>query len=345
MSPNEPRPGLLTIQQYIVRQQRSSAEATGEFSFLLSGITIATKFLADKVRRSGLPDADILGATGEVNVQGEQVQKLDEIANQMLINCIGYRRNVRALASEEVENPLELETGDAGKYFVLFDPLDGSSNIDVNIPVGTIFSVLRRPDDAAACKNGICEEILQAGCQQVAAGYVLYGSATVMVYTTGDGVHQFVLDPSIGAFILVAERLRIPERKAIYSCNEANAHSFPEGVRNYLDWVKTAEAGPYSARYVGSFVADFHRTLLKGGVFLYPATAKSPKGKLRLMYEANPMAFLVEQAGGSASSGNQRILDIPPTELHQRTPLIIGSKHEVDLVCEFLSGKRGAVEV
>ena len=331
------QPGFMTVQQHIISRQRCQSEATGEFSFLLSGITIAAKVLADQVRRAGL--ADVLGATGKINVQGEEVQKLDEIANDLLMRCIGYRRSVGVMASEEVEEPVE--TGCAGNYIVLFDPLDGSSNIDTNIPTGTIFSILRKPEGSANGWGGkLCDELLQPGCQQVAAGYVLYGSATVLVYTTGDGVHLFVLDPSIGAFILVNEHLKLPESKSIYSVNEANALSFPDGIKEYLHWVKTDEAGPYSARYVGSFVADFHRTLLKGGVFLYPQTSKSPAGKLRLMYEANPMAFLVEQAGGSATTGEKRILDIKPTGLHVRTPLIIGSRNEVDLVEQFLVGKR-----
>lgn len=333
------KPGLLTLQQHIIQRQRTSEEATGEFSFLLSGITIATKVLADKVRRSGL--TDILGATGATNCQGEAVQKLDEIANDLLMTCVGYRRSVGVLASEEVDDPIELtdtETGRTGRYIVLFDPLDGSSNIDVNIPVGTIFSILKRPEGWGGSGQKVNEEILQPGHQQVAAGYVLYGSATVLVYTTGHGVHQFVLDPSIGAYILVQEALQVPELNPVYSCNEANSHSFPEVVRNYLEWTKSAEAGPYSSRYVGSFVADFHRILLKGGVFLYPSTAKSPNGKLRLMYEANPMAFLIEQAGGRASDGQRRILEKVPTELHQRTPLIIGSAGEVEILENFLAG-------
>ena len=334
-------PKLMTLQQHIIQRQRSSAEATGEFSFLLSGLTIATKVLADRVRRVGL--LDVLGATGEINVQGEQVQKLDEMANDLLMHCIGYRRSVHLMASEEVENPVEVpETGETGKYIVLFDPLDGSSNIDVNIPVGTIFSVLRRPYGASSWSGAeIGSEVLQPGTRQVAAGYVLYGSATVMVYTTGDGVHQFVLDPSIGAYILTSEQLRMPERKKVYSTNEANAHSYAPQIRRYLDWVKEEENGPYSSRYVGSFVADFHRTLLKGGVFLYPATSKSPSGKLRLMYEANPMAFLTEQAGGLATDGENRILDKVPEDLHERTPLIIGSKQEVEIVQQFLTAERG----
>jgi len=334
---HEYTPKIMTLQQHIIQRQRSSAEATGEFSFLLSGITIATKVLADKVRRLGIED--LMGATGETNVQGEEVQKLDEVANDLLMHCIGYRRSVRYMASEEVEGPVEVpETGGTGKYIVLFDPLDGSSNIDVNIPVGTIFSVLRRPPGSSSWGGDVDEEILQSGCEQVAAGYVLYGSATTLLYSTGDGVHQYVLDPSVGAYLLVAEKLRIPQSNKVYSVNEANALSFPEGARKFLDYAKTEEAGPYSSRYVGSFVADFHRILLKGGVFLYPSTAKNPSGKLRLMYEANPMAFLIEQAGGKATTGaGKRILELEPRELHERVPLVIGSPDEVDEVERFLN--------
>ena len=335
-------PGLITIQQHIIANQRRHAEATGEFSFLLSGITIATKVLASKVRKAGL--VDIFGATGEQNVQGETVQKLDRIANDLLMHCIGYRRIVGALASEENETVVDLtETGRAGKYLVLFDPLDGSSNIDVNIPTGTIFSILVRPDRGEWNDAGdVQAEILQAGAKQVGAGYVLYSGATTLVYTTGNGVHQFVLDPEIGAFVLVKERLTVPARKKVYSVNEANSGSFPAEVRRYLDWTKT-EAGGYSSRYVGSFVADFHRILMQGGIFLYPPTAKAPSGKLRLMYEANPMSLLIEQAGGAAIDGTGRILEKTPKQLHERTPLYIGSKDEVAIVEGFLRGKGAPV--
>ncbi|MSP15222.1 MAG: class 1 fructose-bisphosphatase [Myxococcales bacterium] len=331
-------PGLVTIQQHIISNQRRHSEATGEFSFLLSGITIATKVLASKVRKAGL--VDIFGSTGDQNVQGETVQKLDRIANDLLMHCIGYRRSVGALASEENETVVDLtETGRTGKYLVLFDPLDGSSNIDVNIPTGTIFSILVRPDRSEWAEGGdVQTEILQAGAKQVAAGYVLYSGATTLVYTTGNGVHQFVLDPEIGAYVLVQERLKVPDRKRIYSVNEANSGSFPKEAQEYLAWTKTPEAG-YSSRYVGSFVADFHRILMQGGVFLYPATAKAPGGKLRLMYEANPMALLIEQAGGSAIDGATRILDKTPKKLHERTPLYIGSKGEVAIIEGFLKGR------
>ena len=337
-------PGLITVQQHIIANQRRHSEATGEFSFLLSGITIATKVLASRVRKAGLND--VLGSTGNTNVQGEVVQKLDRMANDLLMHCVGYRRSVGVLASEENEEPVALtETGRSGKYIVLFDPLDGSSNIDVNIPTGTIFSILQRPERDEWSGHGgaadVAAEVRQSGVRQVAAGYVLYSGATSLVYTTGHGVHSFVLDPEIGAFVLVQERLQVPERKKVYSVNEANSRTFPQEVRDYLDWTKTEEAG-YASRYVGSFVADFHRILMQGGIFLYPPTAKAPNGKLRLMYEANPMAFLIEQAGGVATDGRMRILDKVPTALHERTPLYIGSKQEVEIVQEFLAGKRNA---
>jgi fructose-1,6-bisphosphatase I len=331
-------PGLITIQQHIIANQRRHSEATGEFSFLLSGITIATKILASRVRKAGL--FDVLGATGGMNVQGEKVQKLDQMANDLMMHCIGYRRSVGLMVSEEVEGAVDLtDTGRSGKYIVLFDPLDGSSNIDVNIPTGTIFSILHRPDRHEWDGTGdVNAEILQSGVKQVAAGYVLYSSATTFVYTAGDGVHQFVLDPEIGAYVLVAERLRIPERKRVYSTNEAYSQSYPKAVQDYLAWTKRPETN-FSSRYVGSFVADFHRILMQGGLFLYPPTAKAQNGKLRLLYEANPMALLCEQAGGLATDGATRILEKTPQALHERTPLYIGSKEEVENLQRFFAGQ------
>jgi fructose-1,6-bisphosphatase I len=323
--------GIVTVQNHIIDQQRQHPTATGEFSWLLSGITLATKIIESKVRRAGI--ADVLGSAGEVNVQGEEVQKLDRLANETLLRTLGYRGNIGILASEEDDEPHIVQEGSQdGKYMVLFDPLDGSSNIDVNVSVGTIFSILRRKEDAWDSKDAVTH-LLQPGVEQLAAGYVVYGSSTVLVYTTGNGLHMFTLDPNIGAFVLYNENVLMPAAGKMYSVNEAYRDSFPAGYQKYLDWTKKNK---YSLRYIGSLVADFHRTLLRGGVFLYPPTAKDPGGKLRLLYEANPMAFLAEQAGGKATDGKRRILEIEPTGLHQRTPLIIGSADEVDRVLEYV---------
>lgn len=328
------KPSIKTIQQHILERQRAHPNATGEFSFLLSAITLATKIIADYVRRAGL--VDILGTTGEINVQGEVVQKLDVIANETIAGCLGYRDNVGIMVSEEDDEPRILKELDSrAQYIVLFDPLDGSSNIDVNVSIGTIFSILQRREGVDAGR--VMDHILQPGFRQVAAGYVIYSSSTVMTYTTGDGVHMFVLDPSIGAFRLTRENIKIPKTGKTYSINEAYRNQFPKGIQDYLDWVKLDEAGGYALRYIGSLVADFHRTLIQGGVFLYPPTKKAPEGKLRLLYEANPLAFLVEQAGGAATDGRGRILDKTPTALHERTPLIIGSQDEVDRVLSYWS--------
>jgi fructose-1,6-bisphosphatase I len=323
---------ILVLEQHILEQQRAHPCASGEFSWLLSAITLATRVISAHVRRAGL--VDILGETGATNVQGEMVQKLDVIANDTIATCLGYRDNVGIMVSEEDDEPRILkEPDDRAKYIVLFDPLDGSSNIDVNVSIGTIFSILQRRDDAGAGK--VMDHILQPGYRQIAAGYVIYSSSTVMAYTTGYGVHMFTLDPSIGAFRLVREHVTMPTSGKTYSVNEAYSRQFPKGIQDYLDWVKTDKAGGYGLRYIGSLVADFHRTLLHGGVFLYPPTLKAPKGKLRLLYEANPLAFIAEQAGGSATDGKQRILDKIPTSLHERTSLIIGSKDEVERVLSF----------
>lgn len=323
---------IVTIQQHIIEGQQRYPGATGEFSWLLSGITLATKIIQDRVRQAGL--LDVLGATGTNNVQGEMVQKLDVIANETLMRCLGYRGNVGMMISEEDAEPrIVQDVGEEGRYVVLFDPLDGSSNIDVNVPIGTIFSILRRKPDID--RSDAIPHILQPGIQQVAAGYVLYGSSTVMVYTAGDGVHIFTLDPSIGAYLLTQENVQMPEHGRTYSVNEAYSRTFPRGVQKYLEWAKSAEAKGYSLRYVGSLVSDFHRTLLRGGVFLYPPTQKDQLGKLRLLYEANPIAFLAEQAGGVASDGRQRILEKQPQFIHERTPLVVGSRDEVKRVLSF----------
>ena len=325
---------ITTVQQHILQQQQDVAEASGTFSWLLSGITLAAKMVEAKIRSAGL--TDVLGAYGAENVQGEQQQKLDVYANQALLHCLGLRDSVAALVSEEDEKPVTFDRSvDSGKYIIVFDPLDGSSNIDVNVNVGTIFSIHKR---LALTEGTLDSSILQPGCKQVAAGYVVYGPSTVLVYTTGNGVHSFTLDPTIGAFVLSNEQMRMPEQGGYYSVNEANAAGWPEPYRRYVEKLRDGGLGrEYSSRYIGSLVADFHRTLLKGGVFLYPPTAKQPRGKLRLLYEANPLAFLAEQAGGIATDGAGRILDIQPETIHQRTPFCIGSKVEMMALAAELS--------
>ena len=322
---------ITTAQQHILLQQEAISEASGRFSWLLSGITLATKMVEAKIRTAGL--SDVLGAYGQTNIQGEQQQKLDVYANQALLHCLGLRDSVAALVSEEDEEPVTFGRSiDTGKYIIVFDPLDGSSNIDVNVNVGTIFSVLRRlPAEA----GDLQASVLQPGHTQVAAGYVVYGPSTVLVYTSGHGVHGFTLDPRIGAYLLSHENMKMPEQGSYYSVNEANAATWPEEYRAYVDRLRTGGLGrQYSSRYIGSLVADFHRTLLKGGVFLYPPTMKQPGGKLRLLYEANPLAFIAEQAGGMASSGRRRILDIEPEGIHQRTPFMVGSKREMEALLD-----------
>jgi fructose-1,6-bisphosphatase I len=277
---------------------------------------------------------DVLGDSSGANVHGETQQKLDLIANELLMRCLGNRPSLALVASEEDDHPTILrKAAEGGKYCVVFDPLDGSSNLDVSVGVGTIFSILR--NDASI--PGAVETLCQPGSRQVAAGYVLYGSSTVFVLTTGQGVDMFVLDPTIGSFVLVKKQVQIPASGKTYSVNEANRRTFPEGFSKYLDW---AQQNGYSSRYIGSMVADLHRTLLKGGVFLYPPTKKNPEGKLRLMYEANPMAMIIQQAGGKAvtgsSSGGGNILDVQPTSIHQRTSVVIGSRDEVDAVVRHL---------
>jgi fructose-1,6-bisphosphatase I len=316
---------LTTLQSHILSEQAKFPRSSGEFSWVLSALSLSAKVIAAKIRRARI--SNVLGALDSENVQGERQQKLDVIANETLLRCLGNRAGVAIVASEENEEPIIIRREEEGerRYVVLFDPLDGSSNLDVCGGVGTIFSILRvdrrKPDPMAS--------VLQAGAHQISAGYILYGSSTVFVLTTGDGVSMFVLDPSIGAFLRVAERLQIPKAGKTYSVNEGNRPTFPDGYRRYLDW---AQDSGYSSRYAGAMVADVHRILLQGGVFLYPPTKKAPDGKLRLMYEANPMAFLIEQAGGKAYAGRRRILEIEPETLHQRTSVIMGSPDEVDHV-------------
>ncbi len=319
---------LVTVQQHILQDQKRFPGASGEFSWLLSGITLATKMIQAQVRRAGL--TDLMGAQGNVNVQGEVQQKLDIFANDALLHSLAVRESIGILASEENQHPLTIpHSSPNAKYAVIFDPLDGSSNIDVAVSVGTTFSILRRPDDSSITDVG--RWVLQPGAHQVAAGYVVYGSSTILVYSVGNGVHGFTLDPSIGAFMLSHENIRMPRQGKYYSVNEANRDSFPPAYNAFLDGLRRGELGErYSSRYIGSMVADVHRTLLRGGVFLYPPTTEHPGGKLRLLYEANPIAFLVEQAGGIAIDGRGRILDIQPESIHQRTPLVVGSPVEME---------------
>lgn len=318
---------IITLQQHILQEQKRFPGASGEFSWLLSGITLATKMIQAQVRRAGL--TDILGAAGDTNVQGELQQKLDVYADEVLMHCLGVRESIGVLASEENEKPIILRHGSPNaNYAVVFDPLDGSSNIDVNVSVGTTFSVMKRPSDATVSDPEAW--LLQPGTQQVAAGYVNYGSSTVLVYSVGNGVHGFTLDPAIGAYVLSHENIRMPQAGKYYSVNEANRDSFPPAYNEFLDRVRKGGLGrTYSSRYIGSLVPDFHRTLLKGGIFLYPPTSDHPGGKLRLLYEANPIAFIAEQAGGVAMNGQKRILEIQPDSIHQRTPLIVGSQAEM----------------
>jgi fructose-1,6-bisphosphatase I len=327
---------LVTVETHIYEEQRRHhPHASGEFSWLLSGLTLATKVISAHVRRAGL--VDVLGHAGHENVQGEMVQKLDVVANQALLDCLCGRGSVAVLASEENEKPHVVERDrEHGKYVVIFDPLDGSSNIDVGVSVGTIFSILHREPDATRQRDPL-QDVLQPDYKQVAAGYVIYGSSTIFVYTVGNGVHGFTLEPSIGAYVLSHEHITMPPAGSIYSVNEAYMDTFPPAYQRFIARLRAGEMGRrYSSRYVGSLVADFHRTLIKGGIFLYPPTAQYPQGKLRLMYEAKPIALLAEQAGGMATGGKRRILEIPPTSLHQRTPLLVGSPTEMTMLLEML---------
>ena len=317
---------IVTLQSHILKEQAQIPGSTGTLSWILSALSISAKIISNKVRCARLED--VLGEAGSGNVQGEQQQKLDVISNNVLLRLLGGREGVAVVASEENEEPVIIRNDRSGehRYCVLFDPLDGSSNLDVCGGVGTIFSILRHDPEV----NDAPGALLQPGRQQVAAGYVLYGSSTVFVLTVGHGVDMFVLDPAVGAFMLVERGIRTPAVCKSYSVNEGNRPTFPEGYQKYLDW---AQERGYSSRYVGSMVADVHRILLKGGVFLYPPTKKAPAGKLRLMYEANPMAMLIEQAGGRALvAPGQRILDVLPKDIHERTPVILGSAEEVEHV-------------
>ncbi|MFA6261828.1 MAG: class 1 fructose-bisphosphatase [Bacteroidia bacterium] len=325
-----------TLGQFIIERQNEFPFAKGELSRLLRDISIAAKVISREVNKAGL--AEIIGETGNTNVQGEDVKKLDLIGNELFISALERGGEVCAFASEEDDDMISMKGAYSknGNYVICIDPLDGSSNIDVNVSIGTIFSIYRRVTPKGTAPS--LEDVLQPGHLQVAAGYVIYGSSTMLVYTTGKGVNGFTLDNSIGEFCLSHPNISTPKDGSIYSLNEGNTADFPEGVAKYIQWCKEKDKAtnrPYSARYIGSMVADLHRNLLKRGIFIYPPTAKTPNGKLRLMYECNPMAFIVEQAGGKATTGTQRILEIQPTELHQRVPIYIGSENMVNKALEF----------
>jgi fructose-1,6-bisphosphatase I len=321
---------VVTVSRYIMERERDFPHASGEFSNLLSDILLAGKLIHRQVTRAGL--LDILGKTGDVNVQGEEVAKLDEFANRTIFQALDHTGYLCVMASEENEDVLAIPPQyPTGKYVLNFDPLDGSSNIDANVSVGTIFSIHRRitPGDGPGC----ADDCLQVGRKQIGAGYLVYGSSTMLVYSTGQGVHGFTYDPSVGEFLMSHEDIRIPKRGSIYSINEGYSDLWDEGTHRY---VASLKARPYKSRYIGSLVADFHRTLLYGGIFLYPTDKKHPNGKLRLLYEASPLAFIAEQAGGMALDGKRPILDVEPKSLHQRTALVIGSEEDVKEYLSFL---------
>lgn len=331
-----------TLEQFILERQDAFPHSTGAFSRLLRDISLAAKIVNRDMRRAGL--IDVYGSTGDINVQGEVQQKMDAHAHREFVQALRRGGECCLIGSEEHAEAIPLssvsEEGD-GKYIVLLDPLDGSSNIDGNVSVGTIFSIYRLPEQYKK-EDPDPDAALQPGTEQAAAGYVVYGSSTTLVYTTGNGVNGFTLDPSIGEFLLSHPNLETPPRGRIFSINSGYYHSFGDGLRAYLDWLQQQDpetSRPAKTRYIGSFVSDFHRNLLKGGIYMYPATENSPEGKLRLMYEANPMAFIAEQAGGAASDGHTRILEKTPDKLHQRTPLFIGSKEMVRRAEAFVQGE------
>src|SRR6201996_577123 len=326
-----------TLGQFIIEKQNDFPYAKGELSRLLRDIGIAAKIVNREVTKAGL--AEILGETGDINVQGEHVTKLDVFANDQFIAALKAGGEVCAIASEENEEiiPIDTEVSKSAKYVIAMDPLDGSSNIDVNVSVGTIFSIYRR---VSLSGPGTIEDFMQHGTEQVAAGYIIYGSSCMLVYTTGKGVNGFTLDPSIGEFCLSHPDMKIPKDGVIYSINEGYYTHFPDGVKKYIKYCQVEDEKtrrPYTSRYIGSMVADIHRNMIKGGIFIYPITSQAPKGKLRLVYECNPMAFIVEQAGGKASNGYERTLDLEVTELHQRSAIFIGSKRMVEKAEEMMA--------
>ncbi len=330
---------LTTITHHINEEENLHPEATGEFTNLLNDLQLAIRILSRDVRRAGLND--ILGVTRNTNVHGEQVRKLDLYSNDVVKMAMIRSGYISMMVSEEENEPIIVENAPNGKYVIAFDPLDGSSNIDINVTIGTIFSIYKRLEPDSENPPTI-EDLLQPGYKQVAAGYALYGSSTMLVYTTGHGAHAFTLDPTLGEFLLAKENIKMPNRGNYYSINEGNYYKWNENLRQYIDHLKTPSKDntrPYSLRYIGSGVADIHRTLLKGGIFIYPKEKKFPNGKLRLVYEANPLAMLIEQAGGRATDGEVRILDKKPLDVHERTQIILGSKEDV-FECEaFLKGE------
>ncbi len=326
-----------TLGQFIIEKQTDFPFSKGELSRLLADISIAAKIVNREVSKAGL--VDILGETGKVNIQGERVKKLDVFANEQFIAAFKAGGEVCAIASEENDDIISINTDISknAKYVIAIDPLDGSSNIDVNVSIGTIFSIYRRVSLKGA---GVLEDFMQRGTDQVAAGYIIYGSSCMLVYTTGKGVNGFTLDPSIGEFCLSHPNIQTPKKGNVYSINEGNYLHFPDGIKKYLKFCQEEDElsnRPYSSRYIGSGVADIHRNLITGGIYIYPTTTKSPNGKLRLLYECNPLAFILEQAGGKASTGGKRIMELPITELHQRTPLFLGSSEMVDVAQDFMT--------
>jgi fructose-1,6-bisphosphatase I len=334
----EARRAPLTLEQFIIDKQEELPHSTGAFSRLIRDLSVAAKSVNSHMRRAGI--SDVFGETGEINVQGEVQQKMDLMAHREFVQALRRGGECCLIGSEEHAEaiPLRNDTGADGQYIVLMDPLDGSSNIEVNVSVGTIFSIYRLPSEGAEPN---LQAALQPGVNQIGAGYVVYGSSTMLVYTSGYGVNGFTLDPSIGEFMLSHPNIRTPQNGTMYSVNEGNYNSFEVGLRRYIKWMQEhdpATKRPFSTRYIGSFVADFHRNLMKGGLYIYPATDANPSGKLRLMYEANPLAFIVEQAGGAASQGSGRIMETVPTALHERTPVYMGSPKMVEMAEAFLRG-------
>lgn len=329
-----------TLGEFIIENQSSFKYTSGELSRLINSIRLAAKVVNHEVNKAGL--VDIIGTSGEMNVQGEHQQKLDLYANDKFIQTLTNRNIVCGIASEEEDDFITVNSQDKknqNKYVVLIDPLDGSSNIDVNVSVGTIFSVYRRLTPVGTSVQ--LSDFLQKGSQQVAAGYIIYGTSTMLVYTTGDGVNGFTLNPAIGSYYLSHPHMKFPKKGRIYSINEGNYSHFPKGIKDYIKFCQEEGDGrPYTSRYIGSLVSDFHRNLIKGGIYMYPKSSKNSNGKLRLLYECNPMAFLAEQAGGKASDGHTRIMDIEPSELHQRSPFICGNKSMVEKVEEFTENSR-----